>query len=114
MKHTVTITASGKVGSGKSAVLGEIEIAMKALGVPVRYLDAASAQAEKNMTHADWQSALDLYKPEVVLVETISGTPADFDRWYRALPADLTRKLSFHDFARLGELFKHCLGAHAL
>ncbi len=111
MKHVVTVTASGLCGSGKSAVLGEIEIAMQALGVPVRYLDAAGAQSEKNMTHADWQSALDLYKPEVVLVEMISGAPADFDRWYRTLPDDLTRKLSFHDFKRLGECFRHALGA---
>jgi hypothetical protein len=77
MKHVVTITASGKVGSGKSAVLGEIEIAMKALGVPVRYLDEASAQSEKNMTHADWQSALDMYQPEVVLVETCTMDHAE-------------------------------------
>ena len=111
MKHVVTVTASGPCGSGKSAILGEIEIAMKALGVPVRYLDEAGAQAEKNMTHANWADDLEMYKPEVVLVETISGTPTDFDRWYRNLPADLTRKLSFHDFKRLGECFRHALGA---
>ena len=43
MKHVVTVTASGPCGSGKSAVLGEIEIAMQALGVPVRYLDDPAA-----------------------------------------------------------------------
>ena len=71
MTHTVTITASGPVGSGKSAILGEIEIAMKALGVPVTWADLKSAQQEKNMTHADWASALEMYQPSVVLVEVI-------------------------------------------
>jgi hypothetical protein len=113
MKHVVTVTASGPCGSGKSAVLGEIEIAMRALGVPVRYLDDADAQSEKNMTHADWANGLDLYKPEVVLVEKISGTPNDWDRWYRTLPDDLKRKMSLHDFKRLGECFRHALGAIA-
>lgn len=67
--NTVTVTASGLVGSGKSAILGEIEIALKAIGVPVSYADARAADAEKSMTHADWQEALDLYRPRVVLVE---------------------------------------------
>ena len=110
MTSKVTVTASGAVGSGKSAVLGEIEIAMKALGVPVRFLDQIAAQAEKNTTHADWAHDLAMYKPEVVLVEKISGTPHDFDRWYRLLPDDLARKLSFHDFKRLGDLFRNALG----
>lgn len=65
----VTITVRGPVGSGKSALLGEIEILMRALGIPVRYADETSAKCEKNMTHADWTDALELYKPSVVLVE---------------------------------------------
>lgn len=67
----VTVTASGPVGCGKSAVLGEIEIALKAIGVPVRYADPSAAQSEKNMTGADWDEALALYRPTVVLVERI-------------------------------------------
>lgn len=63
----VTVTVSGPTGSGKSAVLGEIEIALRALGVTVEH-DAAFL-AEKNMTHADWAEALDLYAPTVVLRE---------------------------------------------
>jgi hypothetical protein len=31
---------------------------------------------------------------------------AKWDRWYNNLPPDLTRKLSLHDFKRLGDLFK--------
>ena len=71
----LTITVSGPVGSGKSAILGEIEILCKALGVPCRYADEAAAQAEKNATHADWTWALDLYKPSVLLVEELSPRP---------------------------------------
>jgi len=65
----VTITASGPVGSGKSAILGEIEIALKAIGVEVRYADPKAAQQEKNMTHADWMDTIEMYNPTVVLVE---------------------------------------------
>ncbi len=66
-KETVYVTVSGLAGSGKSAVMGEIEIALKALGIPVEH--DADFQSEKNTTHADWQNALDLYKPTVVLKE---------------------------------------------
>lgn len=68
----LTITVSGPVGAGKSAILGEIEILCKALGVPYRHADEAAARAEKNTTHADWTLALDLYQPSVVLVEAIT------------------------------------------
>lgn len=67
MSATVYMTVSGLTGSGKSAVMGEIEIALKAIGIPVEH--DVEFQSEKNMTHADWQSALDLYKPTVVLKE---------------------------------------------
>lgn len=70
-RHTVTVTVSGPVGCGKSAIAGEIEIAMKAIGVPVAWADPVAARSEKNMTHADWQWAIDLYQPRVVLVEKI-------------------------------------------
>lgn len=67
----VTVTISGPVGCGKSAIAGEIEIAMRAIGVPVRYADEAGALSEKRMTHADWQTDLDMYKPSVVIVEAL-------------------------------------------
>lgn len=76
MGAKVTVTVSGPVGSGKSAILGEIEIALKAIGVPVSYADEKAAQSEKNMTHADWASALELYQPSVVLVEKIDPPAA--------------------------------------
>lgn len=68
-RYRVTITARGPVGIGKSAVLGEIEIALRAIGLTVEWADPAAAQAEKNMTHADWMDALEMYQPTVVLVE---------------------------------------------
>jgi hypothetical protein len=71
-KAVVTVTASGPVGRGKSAVLGEIEIALQAIGLTVRYEDEPAAVSEKRLTHADWATALDLYQPTVILVETIT------------------------------------------
>jgi hypothetical protein len=62
----VRVVVSGLTGSGKSAIAGEIEIALRAIGVPVEWPDGA---AEKNWSHADWQSALELYNPRVVIVE---------------------------------------------
>ncbi len=67
MTSTVHVEVSGLTGSGKSAVMGEIEIALKALGLKVEH--GPDFQAEKNGTHADWQQALDLYQPTVVLTE---------------------------------------------
>lgn len=65
MASRITVTVSGPVGSGKSAICGEIEIAMKAIGVPVQWDD----EGEKRMTHADWQGAIDMYQPAVTIRE---------------------------------------------
>jgi hypothetical protein len=35
---------------------------------------------------------------------------AAWDSWYATLPADLRRKLSLHDFKRLGDCFKEAFG----
>jgi len=78
-KATVYVTVSGLTGSGKSAVMGEIEIALKAIGIPVEH--DAEFQSEKNMTHADWQDALDLYKPVVVLKE-VNTRPSALEKEY--------------------------------
>lgn len=67
MRNVVTVTVGGLTGSGKSAVLGEIEIALRALGLTVRH--DAGFQAEKNATHADWTAALELYRPVIILRE---------------------------------------------
>lgn len=65
--HKVYVEVSGLTGSGKSAVMGEIEIALRAIGLTVEH--DAEFQSEKNMTHAEWQDALEMYKPTVVLRE---------------------------------------------
>ncbi|KVF08958.1 hypothetical protein WJ04_09000 [Burkholderia vietnamiensis] len=74
--NKVTITVSGAVGSGKSALCGEIEILCKALGLQVNWI---GGREEKNLTYADWTEALEMYKPSVTLVEQIErkAAPAD-------------------------------------
>lgn len=62
----VLVTVAGFTGCGKSAIAGEIEIAMKAIGVPVKW---ANGDAEKRMTGADWLTAIEMYKPSVRIVE---------------------------------------------
>lgn len=72
----ITVTISGPVGCGKSAIAGEIEIALRAIGVPVRMANEAGDHSEKNMTGADWTGYLEMYQPSVVIVEQINPTPA--------------------------------------
>lgn len=65
-KGEVLVVVSGFTGCGKSAIAGEIEIAMKAIGVPVQW---TGGDAEKRMTGADWLTAIEMYKPTVRIVE---------------------------------------------
>ncbi len=65
-KGEVLVVVSGFTGCGKSAIAGEIEIAMKAIGVPVQWING---DAEKRMTGADWLTAIEMYKPTVRIVE---------------------------------------------
>lgn len=62
----VLVTVAGYTGSGKSAIAGEIEITMKAIGIPVLW---ANGDAEKNMTGADWLAAIETYRPTVRIME---------------------------------------------
>jgi hypothetical protein len=66
----INVTVSGETGSGKSAIAGEIEIAMKAIGVPV------FVQERDTMVHADYMHWIDLYKPEVTIFEQNIPIPA--------------------------------------
>ncbi|HHF9975413.1 TPA: ead/Ea22-like family protein [Escherichia coli] len=66
VKGEVLVTVSGFTGCGKSAIAGEIEIAMKAIGVSVIW---SNGDAEKRMTGADWLTAIEMYKPSVRIVE---------------------------------------------
>ncbi|EFQ6907324.1 ead/Ea22-like family protein [Escherichia coli] len=65
-KGEVLVVVSGFTGCGKSAIAGEIEIAMKAIGVPVNWING---DVEKRMTGADWLTAIEMYKPTVRIVE---------------------------------------------
>ncbi|WP_436408814.1 ead/Ea22-like family protein [Escherichia coli] len=65
-KGEVLVVVSGFTGCGKSAIAGEIEIAMKAIGVPVKW---TNGDAEKRMTGADWLTAIEMYKPTVRIVD---------------------------------------------
>ncbi|MFL0033154.1 hypothetical protein ACJEP6_23770 [Klebsiella pneumoniae] len=69
----VLVTVAGFTGCGKSAIAGEIEIAMKAIGVPVIW---ANGDSEKRMTGADWLTAIEMYKPTVRIVEVNIPRPA--------------------------------------
>ncbi|EHW3049343.1 ead/Ea22-like family protein [Escherichia coli] len=62
----VLVVVSGFTGCGKSTIAGEIEIAMKAIGVPVQW---TNVDAEKRMSGADWLTAIEMYKPNVRIVE---------------------------------------------
>lgn len=62
----VLVAVAGFTGCGKSAIAGEIEIAMKAIGVPVTW---ANGDSEKRMTGADWLTAIEMYKPTARIVE---------------------------------------------
>lgn len=64
--NVVRVTVSGLTGSGKSAIAGEIEIALKALGVSVRWVNGDD---ETRLTHADWQEAIEMYNPQVEIEE---------------------------------------------
>ena len=67
--NVVEIIVRGPAGSGKSALLGEIEILLRAIGIKYSYEDPADAQSEKNATRSDWQHWLEVYEPQVILIE---------------------------------------------
>lgn len=65
----ITLMVSGPVGCGKSAILAEVENALIARGIPVRYAEDGSARQTKNAS--DFAAELQMYRPKVVLVEHI-------------------------------------------
>lgn len=62
--NTVNVIVSGPVGCGKSAIVEEIAIALKAIGLKVDFADPRAVQSERNMVgdHAD---SLDLYRDDI-------------------------------------------------
>jgi hypothetical protein len=65
----VIVTVSGKTGSGKSRILAEIEIALRAIGVSISWADPDDRRSVESEHWADaraeWQPEL----PEVILQE---------------------------------------------
>ncbi|HCB0128376.1 Uncharacterised protein [Klebsiella variicola] len=71
-KNNVTVTISGPVGSGKSAIYAEIVITLTALGIPVKHVDSKPWQAEVNAgVYATAHDMLDMYKPIVTMREVL-------------------------------------------
>ncbi|AAT38396.1 gp37 [Burkholderia phage BcepC6B] len=71
--NQINVVVYGPVGSGKSALCGEIEILCRALGVTAHW---KNGDEEKRLTHADWTSALEMYKPHVEITERIERDTA--------------------------------------
>lgn len=73
-KTTVRVIIDGPVGCGKSALVEEVAIALKALGLDVRFGDPSEVQQERNMAPDHIQS-LDIYRDgiEVVVEERLSA-----------------------------------------
>jgi hypothetical protein len=81
----ITIAVSGETGSGKSAIVGEIEIALKAIGVPVTVAE------RDTMVVADYQHWIDLYKPEITIVEQnipVAAHPTEGGKYREGLSHD--------------------------
>lgn len=71
----VSVTVSGPVGSGKSAIYLEIMVALKAIGIEVKHTDPFAVQSEIAMGFGDTHGALELYKPRVTMAEIITKEP---------------------------------------
>jgi hypothetical protein len=65
----VTVTVSGPTGSGKSRILAEIEIALKAVGVSVSWADPSDRRDVNSEHWADATGAWQPDLPEVILQE---------------------------------------------
>ena len=61
------------------------------------------------MTDAEPRRTIDLPIP-LTADERAQERLTRWDRWYATLPADLRRKLSLHDFKRLGDCFRRAFG----
>jgi hypothetical protein len=72
----VTITVSGAVGIGKTALCAEIEVLLKSLGLEVEW---AAGESERNLI-SNLRDELNSYKPSVKIVEQVKKPiPVDDD-----------------------------------
>lgn len=65
----IIVTVSGPVGSGKSIVLNEIEVALRAVGVDVRIEDAT--RHERNSVGFEDVASAARTLPPVTLIERV-------------------------------------------
>lgn len=81
----VTVTVSGRTGSGKSAIMGAIRDALVERRIPVQWGDPAAAIAEENGGGFDLSSAVKIYNPQVTLIEINQpvSPPAPRRWWHR-------------------------------
>jgi hypothetical protein len=61
------------------------------------------------VTDAETSRTIDLPIP-LTAEERAQERLTRWDRWYSTLPPDLRRKLSLHDFKRLGDCFRQAFG----
>ena len=75
-RNQVTVTISGAVGNGKSAVYHEIVIALKAAGIEVRHENETEYLNEAGMTeHLNYpgdKHAIEQLNPIVTMYERVS------------------------------------------
>jgi hypothetical protein len=64
----ITITVSGPVGAGKSAICAKLEILLKHAGLQVEW---EGGVLEKNLNIEDWDATLGMYGPTVKIKEVI-------------------------------------------
>lgn len=71
--NVVTVTVSGPVGCGKSAVYTEIVVALSAMGLTVEHADPKAWQSELNMgAFMQAHDYLDIYRPTIIMSERVS------------------------------------------
>jgi Mrp family chromosome partitioning ATPase len=80
---SVTVTVSGKTGSGKSRIAFEIETALRAIGVKVEWFDPTG---EGEARHEAWAEANNAWQPNLpdVMLQEIN-TPITIAEGFNAL-----------------------------
>lgn len=68
MPEKVKLTVSGPTGSGKSRILAEVEIALKAVGISVTW----AKRGDRNAVHSEhWAESHAAWQPELPEVELL-------------------------------------------
>jgi adenylylsulfate kinase-like enzyme len=70
----VTVTISGPVGCGKTAVYVEVFIALKSMGLEIVHEDEDGFNSEINSGMGDSHDILTTFKPLIIMVEKVDAT----------------------------------------